>query len=306
MIGNNNLPVRDIFDLVGNTPILDLSDLLGEGKKTKIFAKAEWYNPGGSVKDRPAKEIILSAEKEGKLTKDKKILDATSGNMGIAYTLLGRARGYQVTLCLPANASQERKRLLKIFGAELILTDPLETIDGAILKARELYEKNPEYYFYADQYSNLANFTAHYKTTGPEIWAQTEGKITHFVAGLGTSGTMMGVGMYLKEKNPEIKLIGIQPDAPLHGIEGLKHMKSALRPAIYREDLLDDLIFASTEEAYFWAKTLLKTKSLFVGISSGAALACALKIAKDLKEGVVVTLFPDGGYRYLSDTLWED
>lgn len=295
----------DIFEMVGNTPLLDLSELNGRDSKVKLFAKAEWFNPGGSIKDRPAREIILSAEREGKLYPGKRILDATSGNMGIAYTLLGRARGYEVTLCLPENASPERKRLLKIFGAELILTDPLEGIDGAILKARELYEAHPKKYFYADQYSNPANFMAHYKTTGPEIWEQTEGRVTHFVAGLGTSGTMMGTGTFLKERNPEIRLIGVQPDQALHGIEGLKHMASALRPAIYREELLDEILFVETEEAYQMVKLLLQKWGLFVGVSSGAALFAALKVAKNLKEGVIVTIFPDSGHKYLSEAFWE-
>lgn len=301
-----NLIFRDIFDLVGNTPLIDLSDLLDRGSKVRLYAKAEWYNPGGSVKDRPAKEIILQAEKEGKLTPEKSILDATSGNMGLSYTLLGKSKGYKVTLCLPENASLERKRLLKIFGAELIITNPLEGIDGAIITARELYQKFPEKYFYADQYSNPANYMAHYKTTGPEIWEQTNGEITHFVAGLGTSGTMIGVGRYLKEKNSQIKLIGIQPDHPLHGIEGLKHMKSALRPKIYQEELLDEHIFISTEEAYRLVKKLLSVKGLFIGVSSGAALAGALRVAKSLKSGTIVTLFPDNGYKYLSESFWED
>ncbi|MFN4131565.1 MAG: PLP-dependent cysteine synthase family protein, partial [Caldimicrobium sp.] len=291
---------------IGNTPLIDLTSLLGESSEVRILAKAEWYNPGGSIKDRPAKEIILEAEKAGKLTPEKRILDATSGNMGIAYTLLGRSRGYRVTLCIPDNASAERKKLLKIFGAELIITDPLEGIDGAIEKARELYAKEPEKYFYADQYSNPANYLAHYKTTGPEIWDQTQGEITHFVAGLGTSGTMMGVGRFLKEKNPEIKLIGIQPNSPLHGIEGLKHMDSALRPAIYQEDLLDEILFISTEEAYAMVKKVLNLKGLFLGVSSGAALAGALKVAKTLKCGTIVTIFPDSGHKYLSESFWEE
>ncbi len=300
-----NIIYKNIFELIGNTPLLDLSDLLDKNTKVRILAKAEWYNPGGSIKDRPAREIILQAEKEGKLTPEKRILDATSGNMGIAYTLLGRSRGYKITLCLPDNASPERKRLLKIFGAELIITDPLEGIDGAIMKARELYAQEPEKYFYADQYSNSANYLAHYKTTGPEIWNQTQGEITHFLAGLGTSGTMMGVGRFLKERNSQIKLIGIQPDHPLHGIEGLKHMASALRPSIYQESLLDDLFFVSTEEAYAMVKKVLALKGLFLGISSGAALVGALRLARNLKEGTIVTVFPDSGHKYLSESFWE-
>lgn len=301
----NNI-YKNIFELIGNTPLLDLTSLLGKNSKVRILAKAEWYNPGGSIKDRPAKEIILQAEKEGKLSPEKRILDATSGNMGIAYTLLGRSRGYKVTLCVPENASPERKKLLRIFGAELIITDPLEGIDGAIIKAKELYTREPEKYFYADQYSNPANYIAHYKTTGPEIWSQTEGEITHFIAGLGTSGTMMGVGRFLKEKKPEIKLIGIQPDSPLHGIEGLKHMESAIKPAIYQEELLDETLFISTEEAYAMVKEVLSLKGLFLGVSSGAALAAAIKVAKNLKNGTIVTIFPDSGHKYISEAFWEE
>lgn len=301
----NNI-YKNIFELIGNTPLLDLTSLLGKNSKVRILAKAEWYNPGGSIKDRPAKEIILQAEKEGKLSPEKRILDATSGNMGIAYTLLGRCRGYKVTLCVPENASPERKKLLRIFGAELIITDPLEGIDGAIIKAKELYTREPEKYFYADQYSNPANYIAHYKTTGPEIWSQTEGEITHFIAGLGTSGTMMGVGRFLKEKKPEIKLIGIQPDSPLHGIEGLKHMESAIKPAIYQEELLDETLFISTEEAYAMVKGVLSLKGLFLGVSSGAALAAAIKVAKNLKNGTIVTIFPDSGHKYISEAFWEE
>jgi cysteine synthase B len=297
---------KDIYNMIGNTPLLELGIFLNGKKGVELYAKAEWYNPGGSVKDRPAREIILTAEKEGLLKPGKRLLDATSGNMGIAYTLLARSRGYSVTLCLPSNASPERIRLLKIFGAELILTDPLEAIDGAILKARELFEKEGDLYFYADQYSNPANYFAHYKTTGPEIWKGTSQRVTHFVAGLGTGGTMMGVGRYLKEKNPAIKLIGVQPDSALHGIEGLKHMPSALKPAIYDESLLDEVIYVSTEEAYHFVKLLLEKLGLFVGVSSGAALAGALKVALSLKEGVVVTLFPDSGHKYLSERFWDE
>ena len=297
---------KDIFTFVGNTPLIDLSDLVEENGRVKLYAKAESFNPGGSVKDRPGLEIILSAKEKRLLTPEKKLLDATSGNMGIAYTLFALGLGFKVTLCVPANASPERIRLLKILGAELIITDPLAGIDGAIEKARELYEKTPELYYYADQYSNPANILAHYKTTAPEIWEQTAYSITHFVAGLGTSGTMMGVGRFLKEKNKEIKLIGVQPDSSLHGIEGLKHMKTAIRPKIYDESLLDEIYFVSTEEAYAMTIKLLKQKRLFVGVSSGAALAVALRVARSIKEGVVVTLFPDGGFKYMSERFWEE
>jgi cysteine synthase B len=295
---------KDLFELIGHTPLIRFRRITAPLAPVEIYAKAEWYNPGGSVKDRPAREIILTAEREGRLRPGKVILDATSGNMGIAYAMLGAARGYPVTLCIPANASPERLRILRAYGAELILTDPLEGTDGAILEARRRYEADPERYFYADQYNNPANWKAHYRTTGPEIWAQTEGRITHFVAGLGTSGTMMGVGRYLKEQNPEIRLIGVQPDGPFHGLEGLKHMETAIRPGIYDPELLDELLTVSTEEAYAMARRLAREEGLFVGISAGAAMAAALKVAARLREGVVVTLFPDAGYKYLSEPFW--
>ncbi|SNB60907.1 PLP-dependent cysteine synthase family protein [Thermoflexus hugenholtzii] len=295
---------KDLFELIGHTPLIRFRRITAPFAPVEIYAKAEWYNPGGSVKDRPAREIILTAEREGRLRPGKVILDATSGNMGIAYAMLGAARGYPVTLCIPANASPERLRILRAYGAELILTDPLEGTDGAILEARRRYEADPERYFYADQYNNPANWKAHYRTTGPEIWAQTEGRITHFVAGLGTSGTMMGVGRYLKEQNPEIRLIGVQPDGPFHGLEGLKHMETAIRPGIYEPELLDEILTVSTEEAYAMARRLAREEGLFVGISAGAAMAAALQVAARLREGVVVTLFPDAGYKYLSESFW--
>lgn len=295
---------KDVFELIGNTPLLRFRKLTTSFAPVEIYAKAEWYNPGGSVKDRPAREIILTAEREGQLHLGKVILDATSGNMGIAYAMLGAARGYRVTLCIPANASPERLRILRAYGAELILTDPLEGTDGAILEARRRYEADPERYFYADQYNNPANWRAHYRTTGPEIWEQTEGRITHFVAGLGTSGTMMGVGRYLKERSPAIRLIGVQPDGPFHGLEGLKHMATAIRPGIYDPELLDEIVTVSTEEAYAMARRLAREEGIFVGISAGAAMAAAMKIAAHLREGVVVTVFPDAGYKYLSESFW--
>ncbi|MCS7351463.1 MAG: cysteine synthase family protein [Thermoflexus sp.] len=295
---------KDVFELIGNTPLLRFRKLVAPFAPVEIYAKAEWYNPGGSVKDRPAREIILTAEREGRLHPGKIILDATSGNMGIAYAMLGAARGYRVTLCIPANASPERLRILRAYGAELILTDPLEGTDGAILEARRRYEADPKRYFYADQYNNPANWKAHYRTTGPEIWEQTEGRITHFVAGLGTSGTMMGVGRYLKERNPAIRLIGVQPDGPFHGLEGLKHMETAIQPGIYDPGLLDEILTISTEEAYAAARRLAREEGVFVGISSGAAMAAALKVAARLREGMVVTIFPDAGYKYLSENFW--
>src|SRR5215467_10616047 len=228
-----------IVDLIGNTPLLKLRRIGPDNPKVEIFAKAEWYNPGGSIKDRPALNMILDGERTGKLVAGKTILDATSGNTGIAYSMIGAACGYRVELCLPRNANEERKRLLRAFGADLVLTDPRQSSDGAIIKARELYAESPDKYFYPDQYNNDANWGAHYKSTGPEIWRQTEGRITHFVTGLGTSGTFMGVGRYMRDNHPEVQLFSFQPDSPFHGLEGLKHMDSAIVPGIYDETVSD-------------------------------------------------------------------
>src|SRR5579862_3523564 len=222
-----------ITELIGNTPLLRLRRIAPRNRRVEVYAKAEWYNPGGSVKDRPALNMILDGERSGKLTPSKTILDATSGNTGIAYAMIGAACGYRVKLCLPLNANDERKRLLRAFGADLVLTDPLMSSDGAIIRARELYADDPELYFYPDQYNNPANWQAHYRGTGPEIWRQTAGRITHFVAGLGTSGTFMGVGRYLRSIAPEVRLVAMQPNSPFHGLEGMKHMETAIVPGIY-------------------------------------------------------------------------
>ena len=292
---------------VGHTPLIPLRRVTRHlSPRVQILAKAEWFNPGGSVKDRPALNIIRTALANGELGNGKRLLDSTSGNMGISYATFGAALGIPVTLAVPASASPERMSILKALGAELILTDPLEGSDGAILKARELAAEKPALYWYANQYNNPANWEAHYKSTGPEIETQTNGEITHFVAGLGTSGTLMGTGRYLKEKLPEVKIISFQPDDGFHGLEGLKHMPSAIKPGIYDDSLAAMDLGVHTEAAYEMVQRLAREEGLFVGISSGAAAVAALRIASDLQEGVVVTVFPDAGYKYLSDkNLWE-
>lgn len=302
------LPTTSALEnIVGNTPLLPLARIGAHlSPRVQLYAKAEWFNPGGSVKDRPALNILRTAISEGRLTAGKRLLDSTSGNMGIAYATLGAALGIPVTLTLPANASPERIAILRALGAELILTDPLEGVDGAIQKACLLAAEQPELYFYANQYDNPANWQAHYYTTGPEVLHQTHRRITHFVAGLGTSGTLTGVGHYLREYNLEIRLVAVQPDAPFHGLEGLKHMQSALRPGIYDPALPDQTVEVSTEAAHAMVRRLARQEGLFVGVSSGAAAAAALRLAETLESGVVVTLFPDAGYKYLSDAaLWE-
>lgn len=292
---------------VGNTPLLPLRRLdFKLGAKVKVFAKAEWFNPGGSVKDRPALNIIQTALINGDLGNGKRLLDSTSGNMGISYATFGAALGIPVTLAVPASASAERISILKALGAEVILTDPLEGSDGAILKARELANENPDLYWYANQYNNSANWQAHYLSTGPEILIQTNGQVTHFVAGLGTSGTLMGTGRYLQEQNPNINVIAFQPDASFHGLEGLKHMPTAIKPGIYDESLAGKPLEVKTEAAHEMVSRLAKEEGLFVGISSGAAAVAAFEVASQLEEGIVVTVFPDAGYKYLSDkNLWK-
>ncbi len=292
---------------VGNTPLLPLRRLSRElSPRVQVFAKAEWFNPGGSVKDRPALNIIQTALANGDLGNGKRLLDSTSGNMGISYATFGAALGIPVTLAIPASASSERMSILKALGAEIVLTDPLEGSDGAILKARELAAEKPDLYWYANQYNNPANWEAHYKSTGPEVEVQTNGEVTHFIAGLGTSGTLMGTGRYLKEKLPQVKIISFQPDDGFHGLEGLKHMPTAIKPGIYDELLADRNLEVRTEAAHEMVKRLAREEGLFVGISSGAAAVAALRVASELDEGVVVTVFPDAGYKYLSDkSLWE-
>ena len=299
-------PETGLFDLVGNTPLIPLRRIAAHVKPVQVFAKAEWFNPSGSVKDRPAREIILAAERQGLLTPDKILLDATSGNMGIAYAMLCAVRGYRVKLVIPSNASPERIKILRAYNAELVFSDPMEQSDGAIRLAREIAAAEPHRYFYADQYSNPTNWQGHYQTTGIEIWNQTQGRITHWVAGLGTSGTFTGTSRRLREFDPRIKLLAVQPDAPFHGLEGLKHYATAMVPAIYDAMLADDQVHVSTEAAYAMTKRLAREEGLFVGVSAGAAAAAAIQVAESLREGVVVTLFPDAGFKYLSDRFWEE
>jgi len=296
----------EAWELVGNTPLLRLRNIVDRSRQVEIFAKAEWFNPGGSVKDRPALSMILDGERSGQLTPGKIILDATSGNTGIAYAWIGAARGYKVKLALPQNASEERKRVLKSYGAELVLTSPLEGSDGAIREARRLYAENPDLYFYPDQYNNPANWRAHYETTALEIWEQTSGRITHFIAGLGTSGTFVGTARRLKEVNPRVIVISFQPDSPFHGLEGLKHMESAIVPGIYDSTIADESYEIGTEQAHEYTRRLGKLEGLLVGVSSGAALACALKVAEQIESGVIVTVFPDAGDKYLSERFWDE
>ncbi len=275
----------------------------------QILAKAEWTNPGGSVKDRAAVSIVLDAMRQEKLCPGVRLLDATSGNTGIAYAMLGAALAFPVTLCMPSNVSPERKRILKAYGAEVVWTDPAESSDGAIRMARELAASDPQY-FYADQYSNDANWRAHYLGTGKEILEQTHHRITHFVAGLGTSGTFMGVTRRLKETNPEIECISMQPDSPFHGLEGLKHMATAIVPKIYDPALADRNVEVETEAAYAMAKRLARTEGLLVGISAAAAVVAALRIGEEQaaqgKEAVIVTILPDAADKYLSERFWEE
>jgi cysteine synthase B len=299
--------VRDLTAHVGNTPLVTLKRLTrGLSPRVKVLAKAEWFNPGGSVKDRPALNIIRTALAKGDLVPGRRLLDSTSGNMGISYATFGAVLGIPVTLTIPASASSERFAILRALGAELILTDPTEGSDGAILVARQMAKENPDLYWYANQYNNPANWEAHYKSTGPEVIAQTNSEVTHFVAGLGTSGTLIGTGRYLSERLPHIRIIAFQPDAAFHGLEGLKHMPSAIKPAIYDPEFADETLAVRTEEAREMMIRIAREEGLFVGISSGAAAVAALRVAEQLDEGTVVTVFPDAGYKYLSDKgLWE-
>lgn len=295
---------RTVLELIGRTPLVRLQRLASETPGVELYAKAEWQNPGGSVKDRAAWRMIAEGEASGALTPGLTILDATSGNTGIAYAMIGAARGYAVRLCLPENASEERKLILRAFGAELVLTDPLEGTDGAIREARRLKAADPARYFYPDQYNNAANWWAHFDTTGPEIIEQTGGRLTHFVAGLGTSGTFVGVGRRLRQFNPAVKLISVQPDSPFHGLEGLKHMDSAIVPGIYDPTLADEDLRIGTERSYEMVRRLAREEGLLAGISSGAALAASLEVARRLERGVIVTIFPDGAEKYLTEKFW--
>jgi cysteine synthase B len=295
-----------VLDMIGSTPLLAFKRIGRDNPRVRIFAKAEWCNPGGSVKDRAALAMIRDGEARGLLTPDKTIIDATSGNTGIAYAMVAAERGYRVKLCLPKNASVERKQTLLAYGAELVLTDPHEGTDGAQREVRRLVERNPAAYFYPDQYNNDANWRAHYDTTAPELWEQTGGQVTHFVAGMGTSGTFMGVTRRLKEFNPAIRCISMQPDSPLHGLEGMKHMASALVPGIYDPTVADGNVEVSTDEAHKMVLRLAREEGLLVGVSSGGNLAAALRVAASLSAGVVVTVFCDSAAKYLSESFWTE
>lgn len=294
-----------VIDLVGDTPLIKLTHVtehLSPG--VEVYAKAEWFNPGGSVKDRPALWMILDGIRTGKLTPDKILMDSSSGNTAIAYAMMGAALGYKVELVTPENINIERKKTLQAFGSKIIYSDPLEGSDGAIRLARKLKAENPEKYFMPDQYNNPENPKSHYEGTAVEIWEQTKGRVTHFFAGLGTSGTFMGTSKRLKELNPDITAIAVEPAEALHGLEGMKHMPTSIVPGIYDSAYPDELIRVTTEDAYDLMKDLLKKEGIFIGHSGGAVAFAALEYAKRLKEGVLVTVFPDGGYRYLSGGIW--
>jgi cysteine synthase B len=307
----------EIVDLIGYTPLIRLRRVTRDlPDSIEIYGKAEWFNPGGSVKDRPAWNIVRTAIERDELHGGKRLLDATSGNTGIAFAMIGAALGFGVTLCMPANVSTERKRILKAYGAEVIYTDPLESSDGAIRKARALYAQHPDRYYYADQYNNPANWQAHYETTGVEIWQQTEGRITHFVAGLGTTGTFVGVGRRLREYRRDIQLIALQPDSPFHGLEGLKHLETAIVPGIYDPTLADANLAISTEDAYAMARRLAREEGLLVGVSAAAAVVGSLRVAEAIlrdaetrgiePHAVIVTILCDSADKYLSERFWDD
>ena len=290
---------------IGRTPLLPLRRLAPANPRVELYVKAEFQNPGGSVKDRAARAIVEDAERRGLLRSGSRILDATSGNTGIAYAMIAAAHGYGLTLCVPGNVTPERLRMLHAYGAEVVLTSAMDGSDGAIREARRIYESDPGRYFYADQYNNDANWRAHYDTTGLEILEQTQGRVTHFVAGLGTSGTFVGTGRRLRERLPGVHLVSVQPDSPLHAIEGLKHMATAVRPGIYDAALADEDVTISTERAQDLTRRLALEEGLLVGVSSGAALAASLDLASRIDTGVIVTVFPDSGSRYLSETFWD-
>ena len=293
-----------VVENIGNTPLLRLTDP-AIPPRVEVYAKLEFFNPGGSVKDRPARRMIEDGERDGLLEPGKVILDSTSGNTGIAYAMIGAAKGYRVKLAMPANVSRERKAILAAYGAEVVYTDPGELSDGAILEARKMYEADPDRYFKPDQYNNPANWHAHRDTTAPEIWQQTGGRVTHFVATIGTSGTVMGTGRGLKAFNPAVEVIAAEPAEPFHGIEGLKHMESSIVPGIYDEGFLDHKIPVDTEDAYDTALRLPVEQGVLVGQSSGGAYWAAIEVARQLEEGVVVTIFCDSGDKYMSTPMWQ-
>ena len=291
-----------LLSQIGGTPLIRLERIAADLPGIEVYCKAEYFNPGGSVKDRPALNMILDGERSGKLDGERTILDATSGNTGIAYAMVAAARGYKVKLCLPSNASTERKRILKAYGAEIVFTDPGEGSDGAIRRCREIYAADPERYFYPDQYNNPANWKAHFDGTGPEIIEQTGGRITHFVTGLGTTGTFVGVTRRLRELNPRLKAIAVQPESPLHGLEGLKHLPTAITPGIFDESLVTETLEVATEDALLMTSKLARQEGLLVGPSSGANVFAAWRVAAALREpAVIVTVLCDGGERYLND-----
>ena len=300
-----------LMERIGNTPLLRLDAVTADLPGVTLLGKAEWYNPGGSVKDRAAANIVTDAQRRGLLRPGKILLDATSGNTGIAYAMLGSAEGFPVTLCMPENVSRERKQILQGYGANILYTDPADGSDGAIRMARQLAAEHPDTYFYADQYSNEANWKAHYCMTANEIWQQTQGRITHFVSMLGTSGTFVGTTRRLKELNPAVKCVSLQPDSSFHGIEGAKHMASAIVPKIYDPTLADQNLEIATEDAYAMARQLSRTAGLLVGISAAAAVVGCLKIARELRlqqdqEAVIVTILCDSGDKYLSERFWSE
>jgi cysteine synthase B len=304
------MQTRSVIDLIGDTPLLAFTRAFNHVAPIQILAKAEWYNPGGSVKDRPALSMILDGERRGLLTRDKIILDATSGNTGIAYAMIAAERGYRVKLALPRNASAERRQSLLAYGAELIFTDPGEGTDGAQRKVKEIHQANPDRYFYPDQYNNPANWQAHFHTTGPEILQQTQGRITHFVAALGTSGTFMGTSRYLKREKPSVECISAQPSSGFHGLEGLKYMPTAIVPGIYDPSLADRNLWLETDEAHRMVKRLAREEGLLVGISAAGNVCGALRIGRELagqgREGVIVTIFCDSADKYLSESFWDE
>ena len=300
---------QNLLERIGNTPLLRLERIGAEFPNAEFYAKAEWFNPGGSVKDRAGYSMIREGERTGALRPGKIILDATSGNTGIAYAMIGAALGYKVKLCLPSSASPERKQILAAYGVDIVSTPGNEGTDGAIRRVRRIYEAEPEKYFYPDQYSNPANPAAHYFTTAPEIWEQTRGEITHFVAGLGTSGTFVGTTRRLKELNPAIRCISMQPDSGFHGLEGLKHMATAIVPSIYDPKLADEDMAVRTEDAHGMVRRLAREEGILAGVSSGGALWACLEVARKLPSGqraVIVTVFPDSGEKYLSEKFWGD
>lgn len=303
-------PATHLLAQIGNTPLLRLETLTADLPGIEIYAKAEFFNPGGSVKDRPALNMILDGERTGRMHKDRILLDATSGNTGIAYAMICAQRGYKVRLCLPANASEERKRILHAYGADLVLTDPAEGSDGAIRKCHEIYEANPDIYFYPDQYSNPANWRAHFESTAAEIMEQTAGRITHFIAAMGTSGTFVGTTRRLRRDMPHVACFSAQPSSGFHGLEGLKHMPTAIVPAIYDETLADENLWIETEDAYRMTRRVAREEGILVGISAGGNLHAARTLGKRLaaegREGVIVTILCDGAAKYLSEPFWND